>query len=198
MPRLTTLLVVVSALLGYACRSGIRGPVATRPALEPPAADSTRWVGVSPGGGLVYNDGNCRQDVEFELTRTGDVVNGWIRSARVLDGDCQSILSQEQGSTELAPSPIVGAFKEQTVSVAIFQMRTRNGVPNRVTAFLVTGSIAENDLSATGRVLGPRTWVDSNRNGVPECDLEVDAKNGECGRSDGPAHSVSLRARRVQ
>ncbi len=156
-----------------------------------------KWTAVAPRAGLVYDDGTCGQDVEFELALTGDALNGWIRSARVVNGNCPSILSLEQRTQQLAPSRILGTLKRSAISLTIVQARTNNGVPNRITVLVVSGTLKGDQLTMTGRQLGPRTWIDLNRDGIPNCDFPVRDINGECGRDIAEPRPVTFRAKRT-
>ena len=155
------------------------------------------WNSVAPNAGLVYDDGMCGQDVEFELARTGDALNGWIRSARVVNGNCPSILSMEQRTQQLAPTRISGTLKRSTVSLTIVPARTNNGVPNRVTAIVLSGTLAGDQLIMTGTQRGPRTWTDLNRDLIPNCDFAVRDTHGECGRDIAEPRPVTFHARRI-
>jgi len=174
--RNLAVLVVVAGLVGCAVKAGIPdSSIATRPVTPALSEIPRKWVASASAsaGGLVYDDGTCSQDVEFELTRTHETLNGWVVSAAVVRGDCQPILSQEQRTQALHPSPVVGTLKGSIVSVAIFQVRTNNGVPNRIIAFMLSGTIEGDELVTSGTVVGPRTWVDINRDGVPDCDFAI-------------------------
>jgi hypothetical protein len=156
-----------------------------------------KWTGVAPNAGLVYDDGMCGQDIEFELARTGDALNGWIRFARVLNGNCPSILSLEQTTRQLAPTRISGTLKRSAVSLTIMQARTNYGVPNRITVIVISGTLKDDQLTMTGIQHGPRTWIDLNRDGIPNCDLAVRDTNGECARDIAQPRPVTFRAKRI-
>jgi hypothetical protein len=186
-------------LLGLFGSVGIGKWSITKPAVAQVASDATTtWVGIAPDGGLMWGDGSCAQDVEFELTHSGETLLGWAHSARVTRGDCQPILSQEQPTGQRASSRIVGTLHGSAVSLWIFQVRTRNGVPNRVTVLYFSGTVEGDQLIAAGGSFGPRTWADGNRNGSPDCDFAIAGINGECGTEAGPARALSVRAIRRQ
>jgi hypothetical protein len=126
-----------------------------------------------------------------------DTLNGWVRSARVAHGNCPSILSLEQTTQLLSPSLILGTLKQSVISLTIVQARTNNGVPNRVTVISVSGKQKNDQLHISGTLLGPRTWFDVNRDGIPNCDFAVREANGECGRDTSEPRLVMFGAKRV-
>ena len=108
-----------------------------------------------------------------------------------------SLRALEQRTQQLAPSRILGTLKRSTVSFTIVQARTNNGVPNRVTVIIASGTLKGDQLTTTGTLIGPRTWVDLNRDGIPNCDFVARDTNGECGRDMSEPRPVTFRATRV-
>ena len=81
--------------------------------------------------------------------------------------------------------------------LTIFRVRLNNGVPNQLTVVFASGTMDANQLITTGSALGPRPWLDTNRNGFPDCDFTVPALNGECGNAVGSSRAVIFRAWRA-
>ena len=139
------------------------------------------WAGVAPDSGLAYNDGTCSQEVTFTLQQQGNVITGDLVAAATTSGVCQPLRSVEQNGNLSSASDISGSVSGGVIAIRILRTRTFNGVPNQVLAVIGTGGSDPERLTITGNIMGARTWSDSNRNFIPDCDLGSQAGNGECG-----------------
>ena len=189
MTRLCVVMVAVGSLLLSSAAAGR--------AAQQTAYVVTHWSGRSPNGGLTFNDGSCVHDIDMELAQQGEALAGWITAATVVQGDCQSILSMDRTpARQTTAVSFTGTLSGSSLSLAMFQARLRNGVPNRVTIILLTGTMDERELIATGALIGPRTWIDIDRDGIPDCDPAILGANGECSSVLASERGVTVRVTR--
>ena len=166
----------------------------------PAAAQSTMltgwWAGVAPDSGLTYDDGTCSQEVTFVLQQQGDVITGDLVAASTTSGACQPLRSVEQNGNLFSASEIGGSLSAGVLAIRIVRVRTFNGVPNQVLAVVATGTSDSERLTIAGNLVGARAWIDLNRDFIPDCDLGLQAANGECGPAPAPT-PISLSAVRL-
>ena len=146
----------------------------------------------------------------FQADYAGLAITGGIYNTSIRVTDSLGQTSDQVVTVRIASSNIVSQFNLPNATVGVPysftltmfpaapSVRTNNGVPNQVNAWSAsdlppglqvdfsgnisgTPTAAGNYSPAFSRLL--RTWIDFNRDFVPDCDLASIFGNGECGAS---------------
>jgi hypothetical protein len=126
------------------------------------------------------------------------------RQKRTLPGPNQSRAELDTVRQGSLPTAKVGApyvFRLNTYYPSMATVRTLHGAPVDLTSWAASGLPPGLTIDSAGRVSGTpresgrysprfflvrRAWYDANGDGVPDCDLEILTRNGECGDSKTP------------
>ncbi len=176
------------------------------PTPTPPSNLDGRWAGLTPSNGIRFDSAaRCSVDGTLDMSQSGSALSGTVTVGRAStasgNGPCtEAFLYSLSAQQELSQSSIVaGSFTNGRVALTAYfrDSPPTSSAAGRARALVMTGTASGARLELSGNFYDTRAWTDVNRNGIPDCDFQNPAANGECaGQGSAPTLRMTLTALR--